>query len=247
MRHAINHKTQSSYEIPVRIFEVGRTGAYDLSPEPSTIHVPRTDFKNGTPVPPIILRSFILLGCIFLGSWVIYFSISRKGVLQAQAASKDLYFWAFLLGIVSISFWLYVSITKQLAGGEPFAWLEGISVWPTEWLRLGALFLSLLFLCRGYRLLQGNISRNRSGISPRTRKIFRVLGLEKVDSNLALIFPGISFPPKFSVSDCWRQLYCITGKTVCRVSCTHPNCFRSVSFWLTCLSSHRISHYPLPG
>jgi len=142
------------YTIPPRVFEVGLTGAYDLSPGPGTIHASRADFENEEPVPLIGARTFFLLICIFLSSLVIYAAISRKAVLLAKAADKDSSFWAFLLGIVSISFWFYVSIANQLDDGEPFVWLEGISVWPTEWLRLGSFFLSLFFLCRGYRALQ---------------------------------------------------------------------------------------------
>ncbi len=137
-----------------RIFEVGLTGAYDLSPDTGTIDVSRPDVKNGEPVPLIGLRTFFLLGCILLGSWVIYAAMSRQAVLLAKAASKSPMFWIFLFAVVGSYSWLCVSITHQLEDGEPFVWLEGISVWPTELLRLGAFFLSLLFLCRGYRTLQ---------------------------------------------------------------------------------------------
>ncbi|MCA9421149.1 MAG: hypothetical protein KC592_09030, partial [Nitrospira sp.] len=143
-----------SFHRAPRVFEVGLTGAYDLSDGTRSIHASRPDFKKGEPVPPIGLRTFLLLGCILLSSWLIYAAMSPKAVLLAVAAGKSPMFWIFLFAVVSLYFWLYMSITNQLKDGEPFVWLEGISVWPTELLRLGAFFLSLLFLCRGYRTLQ---------------------------------------------------------------------------------------------
>lgn len=149
-----NSPDQPSLHRTPRIFEVGLTGAYDLSDVTRSIHVSRPDFEHGEPEPPIGLRTFILLGCILLSSWLIYAAMSRKAVFLAGAAAKSPMFWAFLLAVVGSYSWLYVSITNQLEHGEPFVWLEGISVWPTEILRLAAFFLSLCFLCRGYRTLQ---------------------------------------------------------------------------------------------
>ena len=143
----------SLYRAP-RIFEVGLTGAYDLSDGTRSIHVSRPDLEHGEPASLIGLRTFFLLGCILLSSWLIYAAMSRKAVYLAGAAAKSPMFWAFLFGVVGSYSWLYVSITNQLEQGEPFVWLEGISVWPTEILRLAAFFLSLCFLCRGYRTLQ---------------------------------------------------------------------------------------------
>ncbi|MDT3776371.1 hypothetical protein PJI16_02200 [Nitrospira sp. MA-1] len=143
-----------SYKRTPRVFEVGLTGAYDLSADPSTIHAARPDFEKGKPAPLISLRTFLLLGCIVLGGWVIYAAMSRRAVFLAKTTCKSHMFWIFLAAIVGMYSLLLVSITDQLKDGEPFVWLEGISAWPTEVLRLAAFFLSLLFLCRGYRTLQ---------------------------------------------------------------------------------------------
>ncbi|WP_342348122.1 hypothetical protein, partial [uncultured Nitrospira sp.] len=143
-----------SYERAPRVFEVGLTGAYDLSADPNTIHAARPDFEHGKPASLIGMRTFLLLGCIVLGSWVIYAAMSRRAVFLVQEWCKAPMFWIFLVAVVGIYISLFVSITNQLQHGEPFVWLEGISVWPTELLRLAAFFLSLLFLCRGYKTLQ---------------------------------------------------------------------------------------------
>ncbi|MEO8327475.1 MAG: hypothetical protein ABI618_16605, partial [Nitrospirota bacterium] len=98
-----------SYEIPPRIFEVGLTDAYDLSAGPSSIHVSRPDFENGEPVPLMSLRTFFLLGCILLGSWLIYAAMSRRAVLLVQEAAKAPIFWKFfvllLVALYSFLFW----------------------------------------------------------------------------------------------------------------------------------------------
>ncbi|MDR4461151.1 MAG: hypothetical protein MRJ67_11640 [Nitrospirales bacterium] len=149
-----NSPNTSSDSREPRIFEVGLTGAYDLSADSGSMHVSAPDVENGELPPLISLRTFVLLGCILLGSWLIYAAMSRRAVFLFQKAGQAPLFWIFLFAVVGFYAWLYVSITNQLEHGEPFVWLEGISVWPTELLRLGAFFLSLWFLCRGYRTLQ---------------------------------------------------------------------------------------------
>ena len=206
-----NPPNQYSHEIPPRIFEVGRTGAYDLSAGGNTIHASRPDFENGAPVPPMSLRGFILLGCILLSSVVIYAFISRKALLLALAAKKNPYLWGFLLGIVSLSVWLYVSITNQLPDGEPFVWLEGISVWPTEWLRLLAFFLSLCFLCRGYRALQATYREMKAEfhLTPGTCSGFFEWN-KWMNFGRDISGNGVS-PKKVNVRECWEVYTSLMG------------------------------------
>ncbi len=40
--------------------------------------------------------------------------------------------------------------------GEPFSWFDGVSIWPTELMRLLALFLALYFIARGWSKLEDN-------------------------------------------------------------------------------------------
>src|SRR4029077_4482603 len=40
--------------------------------------------------------------------------------------------------------------------GEPFAWFEGVSVWPTQWLRMLSGVLALIFLAASFRSLREN-------------------------------------------------------------------------------------------
>jgi hypothetical protein len=51
--------------------------------------------------------------------------------------------------------WLIVErvVHFQPAGGEPFVWFEGISIWPTEVIRLIAIFLAIIFVWKTDRAL----------------------------------------------------------------------------------------------
>jgi hypothetical protein len=53
---------------------------------------------------------------------------------------------------------LYLLIIAQGEAGEPFAWFEGISIWPTAYLRLFAALLALYFLIRAWCNLTENIN-----------------------------------------------------------------------------------------
>jgi hypothetical protein len=45
---------------------------------------------------------------------------------------------------------------RPVDAGEPFAWFEGVSVWPTEWLRMLSVVLALIFLAASFRSLREN-------------------------------------------------------------------------------------------
>ena len=193
-----------------RIFEVGLTGAYDLSADPSSIHVSGPGFENGEPVPLMSLRTFFFLVCILLGSWLIYAAMSRRAVLLVQKAGKAPLFWTFLFALVGFYSWLYVSITNQLEHGEPFVWLEGISVWPTEFLRLGAFFLSLLFLCRGYRTLQAQFREIEAGFHLQPGQCSGFFEWKKW-MEFGPDFSRGRVPPKNSVRETWSVFTSLMG------------------------------------
>lgn len=46
--------------------------------------------------------------------------------------------------------------SSPIDAGEPFAWFEGVSVWPTEWLRMLSVILALIFLAASFRSLREN-------------------------------------------------------------------------------------------
>ncbi|MEO8327651.1 MAG: DUF2723 domain-containing protein, partial [Nitrospirota bacterium] len=98
---------------------------------------------------------------------------------------------------------LFWSITNQLNDGEPFVWLEGISVWPTELLRLGAFFLSLLFLCRGYRTLQAKFREIEAGFHLQPGQCSGFFEWKKW-MEFGPDFSRGSVPPKNTVRECWE-------------------------------------------
>ena len=77
--------------------------------------------------------------------------------------------------------------------GEPFAWFEGLSVWPTEWLRMLAVILALVFLAASFRSLRENEATLKSAFdiedAPRQaswwRRLFGVLdGVREADRSI---------------------------------------------------------------
>jgi hypothetical protein len=163
-----------SRDVVPRIYEVGRTQAVDLSPDPIntvtasqcenagrtqnqvkvSIHPPRQMFslwhETGCPG---LADSFhnlrynhamwaviaVFLACVLL----IPFDLSL-----AKAAFGG----AFLLFVMLLVFWR-LSLDPE---GEPFLWLEGVSIWPTELLRMIAAGLSLIFVLKAVRMLRHN-------------------------------------------------------------------------------------------
>ena len=55
--------------------------------------------------------------------------------------------------------WLLVSfvlVPLQTRSGEPFEWMEGISIWPTEIIRILAIVLALFYFWSTHRVLEKN-------------------------------------------------------------------------------------------
>lgn len=155
----------SAVEAP-RLYEVGRHGAVDLSvgaiENGYTLHAPRTDLSNGEiqtngrrPSSGVIYGT-IGLTCVagFVLLWTKPKSnrwmIAHPGILVFGALGAfgfAVFVDRFLLDIVLLSH----------DQGEPFYWLEGVSLWPTEILRGFATLLALGFLVKAWRDLKSNL------------------------------------------------------------------------------------------
>jgi hypothetical protein len=63
-----------------------------------------------------------------------------------------------VFGIGVLLAWLCITLIArcQPADGEPFVWTEGISIWPTEVIRLLAIFMAVFFFWKIHRSLQAN-------------------------------------------------------------------------------------------
>ncbi|MEC4890337.1 MAG: hypothetical protein RI101_09790 [Nitrospira sp.] len=150
---------------PPRLFEVGRHGAIDLSvgavEEGHTLHAPRVDLSDDAPQttgrrPP----SGVIYGSAGL-AYVIGFILlwTRPASHRWMTAHTGLLLFG-ALGAVGLAFFvdrvLLDIVLRNHDQGEPFYWLEGVSLWPTEILRGLATLLGLIFLIKAWRDLRSN-------------------------------------------------------------------------------------------
>ena len=187
----------ASWFTPPRIFEIGRTTAFDYSGE-STDAGASTDIQQQAPgarLPcegPLWARCggihppasegyphlhFATLALIFtllmLPLWLPVIAVSRavrawlKNFLIVQATGqRRVLRW---IGLVALLVLLHVALPLAFAanwacfagwltqGGKPFVVLEGISVWPTEGIRILSWLLCLFMIFSGWTALSENL------------------------------------------------------------------------------------------
>jgi hypothetical protein len=152
-----------------RLFEVGRNGAVDLSVVEKegvrTVHPLRADLahtgeygqlKQGVGFDNTAVAAIVVVGILVMT--VVAWSNQRLWLWVKRNPR--------LLGIVAIillaSFAAFVAFggaTALLANhdeGEPFSWTAGVSVWPSELIRLFVVVLCLVLLAKGMRDLRKN-------------------------------------------------------------------------------------------
>ena len=143
-------------QVSPRVFEVGRSGPFDLSRfdplgSPPSIHPTRADLDPSSGLPrEISWRTFLMIGGILVLILLCAMLVSSEvwdGTFVLLASPR---FWgttglalAVILGVV----WWAMS---DGADGEPFVFMDGISVWPTQAIRLLA-----FFLCGGFFVYAG--------------------------------------------------------------------------------------------
>jgi hypothetical protein len=154
----------SGVELP-RLFEVGRHGAVDLTvgavSEGYTLHPPRVDLSNDEPQTsgrrPSSGALYGTVGLAYAIGFVILWTkptthrwmTAHMGLLGLGTVG------AFGLALAFNEF-LLDGILQHHDGGEPFYWLEGVSIWPTELLRALATLLAIGFLIKAWRDLRSN-------------------------------------------------------------------------------------------
>lgn len=143
-----------------RIFEIGRYGPYDLSVATNALrlHPPRVnEAYGGAPWHDSRLRHK-------LGKWLgfavvallLLLALSWKlcRTITALCNSWILLFGT-LLGAALLGVFCVTMISNHFSSeGEPFTILAGISIWPTELIRLFATLLGCLFIYQGARALE---------------------------------------------------------------------------------------------
>jgi len=213
-------------EIPPRLFEIGRHGAVDLSPDGSgnalrMVHPARTDVDRSTggfnPLRQIGLLWIVGLTLGFLALW----SYGRlwnwmtardepdptKRRLQWIPRSA----WVAIPVAMSLWFWCQIVHLQNYAEEEPFSWSDGVSIWPTEALRLAAISLCLLFLFKARADSARNIDELTKSFFPVLPSQFMKSGwrdsLKGFWSDLNWMFHGTRKDQPGDASDLWRR-YC---------------------------------------
>ncbi|MCS6292309.1 MAG: hypothetical protein H8J66_04480 [Nitrospira sp.] len=152
-----------------RLFEVGRNGAVDLSVVDQegvrTIHPLRADLaysdkygqlKQGVGFDNAAVAAGVVLA--LLTGTIIVWSNQRLWLWVTESPKLVGALGIILLAAFSV-FVVFGGATALLAGhdeGEPFSWTAGVSIWPSEVLRLFAVVLCLILLAKGMRDLTKN-------------------------------------------------------------------------------------------
>jgi hypothetical protein len=211
-----------------RIFEIGRDGAYDLSPTwylwragEQKIGFESRHGKNENTerwfrdwLSPRVISELIIiaLAVLAMAAWISV-TIARRTLPGGGTAIERL-----KRAFVSTVFWLVCGgpliifvvalVSEYWAPEEPLAFFSGISIWPTEMVRLIAFMLAIFFMFKASFDLRANAKRIETEFSfaPLRLTPFRWRDL------------GIGFerwqmkePPRvmrFSAEDAWHTYLC---------------------------------------
>ena len=212
--------------IPPRLFEIGRHGAVDLSPvgqvkDLPTIHPDRIDVDSKTgrfnPPPYIGLLWIVGLTLGFLALW-------GYGRLWNWMTARDepdptkrrlewipRSAWVAIPIVMALLFSCQIFHLPNYAEEEPFSWTDGVSIWPTEALRLAAFCLCLFFLLKARADSARNIDELTKSFSPNLPPQLRADGwqdgLKGFWSDLHWMFHGSKQDQASDAGDLWTR-YC---------------------------------------
>lgn len=154
-----------------RLYEIGRHGAVDLSlDEPRdipSIHAPRPDLdlsSGSLRLPDAGKIAWALLALVAMTLCALLLNSEFLNFVQAMLGMYKRGFAAVMLVIAVSLLWAM----SDGAGGEPFTLTQGISVWPTTFIRLVAFVFCLVFLTQASMRLRENDRRltERFGFQP---------------------------------------------------------------------------------
>ncbi len=218
-----------SGEVRPRLYEVGRHGAVDLSPDslhqpdaPSSIHLPRPDVDPGSGALRLpSMRTIGLLlsaaGLMFLCALLInseLWSLCRQRWLQGIAGLM-------LLGVLLAG--LVLAASMDDTAGEPLTFTDGVSVWPTTALRLFAVLLGGGFVWYASLMLR----RNDGAVTSRFALVpsksgpamsHSVLGIHRWRRDAAGEAPAADLWREYGGLGQWSRRLCrIVPQTLCYV------------------------------
>lgn len=219
-------KHEFATQIPPKLFEIGRHGAVDLSPDwPGTglrtVHPDRTDVDPSTGrfhVPPDLGLLWIVgLTLGFLALWSYGRLWNWMTVRDEPDPTKRRLEW------ISRSAWLSIPVVmmsafvcqivhlQTYAEEEPVSWSDGVSIWPTEALRLAAISLCLVFLFKARADSARNIDELTQSFFPDLPRQFLKSGwrdaLKGFWSDLNWMFHGSKKDQPGETKDLWMR-YC---------------------------------------
>lgn len=151
---------------PPRLYEIGRHGAVDLTvgavEQGYTLHPPRVDLSEETPQTngrrPSAGTIYGSIGLAYILVFVLLWTKPKSN--QWMTAHTGLLVLG-ALGAFGLAFivdrFLIEIVLQNHDRGEPFYWLEGVSLWPTEILRGFATLLTLVLLVKAWRDLTSNL------------------------------------------------------------------------------------------
>jgi hypothetical protein len=130
--------------IPALLFEVGRHGAERLSLVPE-------EFDTVHPLAPE--------SSIVKNTWYVFLIILL--LIAAAHQSRPFSGWLVLWSILALLFAMNLALVAIVSskGGEPMSLTQGISIWPTEFIRYAALCLSIYFISLLILDLRSNCAR----------------------------------------------------------------------------------------
>jgi hypothetical protein len=146
-------KTNLAYISP-RLFEIGQLGAVDLSATELPLHPPRENYGEWSDwqqlkvcAYPIPLLAMLLLISILPGT--------RQRLVDSVKKQRTLFFWTIALAVLAVVLFLEAMLFDYCnPEGEPLLLTAGVSIWPTEILRLITGLLCYFWLLVTLRKLQ---------------------------------------------------------------------------------------------
>ncbi len=162
----ISTKVTFPSEVKPRLYEVGRHGAVDISPDspnspdrprgaPASIHLPRPDLDPDTGKPGLLsTRTMVVGGSAITVMMLCMVLINSElwAVLRTRWFGIVVLLAVFAGAMGGLLMWAMSDGTA----GEPFILTDGISVWPTATIRLVAFVLCLIFIWYSSRSLRAN-------------------------------------------------------------------------------------------
>jgi hypothetical protein len=139
-----------------RLFTIGRSGVTDLSvsePKIHQIHPPRPEKLRWTNRSITICLTALVLACL-LGFPILLGARPEKLQLQVLLTEMTPFLTWVIPAVLLIVLVLYA--LDDTLEGEPFAWFDGISIWPTECVRLTVIALCVHFFARSFCAIRKN-------------------------------------------------------------------------------------------